>query len=83
MGDRRPAFTGLRRRGVSAGRFTSRNLMVGDTGIEPVTFPVSGGRSPAELIARPEEASIPRPLPLQVSQSTCVPWRMKGPVDAM
>ena len=28
--------------------------MVGDTGIEPVTFPVSGGRSPAELIAHPE-----------------------------
>ena len=26
--------------------------MVGATGIEPVTFPVSGGRSPAELIAR-------------------------------
>lgn len=51
--------------------------MVGDTGIEPVTFPVSGGRSPAELIARPEEASIPRPLLPQVSQSNSLPWQAR------
>lgn len=43
--------------------------MVGDTGIEPVTFPVSGGRSPAELIAHPEGASIAQP---ETAQGDCV-----------
>lgn len=46
--------------------------MVGDTGIEPVTFPVSGGRSPAELIAHPWQASILQPSHLQVSPGACV-----------
>lgn len=48
--------------------------MVGDTGIEPVTFPVSGGRSPAELIAHPIQASIPHSRGLQVSHIACVLW---------
>src|SRR5208282_1865906 len=36
--------------------------MVGNTGIEPVTFPMSRGRSPAELIARVAIARF-RPIP--------------------
>lgn len=48
--------------------------MVGDTRIELVTFPVSGGRSPAELIAHPERAFIAHPRMPQVSHSICVLW---------
>ena len=48
--------------------------MVGDTGIEPVTFPVSGGRSPAELIARWFGASIAHPAALQVLQDVSSTW---------
>jgi hypothetical protein len=35
--------------------------MVGDSGIEPLAFPVSGGRSPAELIARPAARGLAAP----------------------
>jgi hypothetical protein len=38
--------------------------MVGDTGIEPVAFPMSRGRSPAELIAHRNEGRSSTSLPL-------------------
>ena len=49
--------------------------MVGGTGIEPVAFPVSGGRSPAELTAR-QAGGVPREAPA-AAQAGCRPrgWR--------